>query len=143
MNIKSLIRTITPTLQIIAFALENLDTNSEGIDDKAAIEARATGNALQAYLDSFPATPETGTPAVVRGLEQTKAFCENTIASIDFAIQSDLPREAKETAVRGLVKSLSNDKIIYQAKKGQDAKILTIAIATANQKLNAFLGISL
>lgn len=137
MNIKNLIRTILPTLQIVAIGLETFDADDTGIDDKLAKQIRATHNALQSYLDSLPAESS----PIARGLEQTKAFCQNVLVSIDAVANSTLPFEQKEAQIRRLVKSLSDDTQIYQAKNGNDAKILQISIKTANEKLNQFLGL--
>lgn len=137
-KIRQLLNTILPTISVVAFAIENIDTNDTGLDDKIATETKKYVELVENILTSLPQDTK---PIVVRGYAETKAFCENVLVSMDFLITSNVPFEAKQTGLRDLVKSLSDKTVVYQAKNGNDAKVLDITRKSANEKLNRFLGI--
>jgi hypothetical protein len=139
MSIKTIITTSLPVIATIAFALENLDTNDTGIDDKLAKQVQAVAAGLKEYLNTLP--PDE--PKVIQGYQATKTFCENVLASIDFVIASSIDRETKESRITELVKSLWDRTIVYQAIRGNDAKILDITKKDAQNKQRVFLGIKL
>lgn len=134
MSVRNILQSIMPSLRIVQIGLETIDTNDTGLDDAAAKQINGGLVAIQAYLDSFPVS------TIAKGYEQTKAFCDNVLNSIDVIAVSDLDRVEKVRQVTVLVDTLTDDSLIYPAKKGKDGDKLTQTIVKAKAKLELLKG---
>jgi len=116
----TLLRTIAPTLLLIQAIFKGLDANEEGIDDKIGGALENVNKAIAALLEAFP----TEKPQV-RGYEAIRAYCLNTLATIDLTIADPSILAAKKVEiVKELIDKLNDPKIVYQAKRGLDGKFL-------------------
>lgn len=118
-QVKILLNTIIPTVSLAAVLLENLDTNTTGLDDETAKLMQQFTKSAKALIASLPES------TIARGFEQTKAFCDNVKNTVTVIIASDIPTSNKRFQCQILLDDLSDSSKIWQAKKGKDADYLT------------------
>lgn len=129
MSLKTILTTINPQIRLAGILLSAIDANNTGLDDAASAQALALANAIDAYLNSFPAS------TIAKGYEATKAFCDNVLNSMDIVLASEATKSEKLTQCHALFNSLNDTTQIYQSKKGKDADYLNNAKVSGRAKL--------
>jgi hypothetical protein len=129
MSVKNLLQSIIPTLRVVQIGLETLDTNDTGLDDAAAKQINGGVVAIQAYLDSFPAS------TIAKGYAETKAFCDNVLNSLEIILASDISRDEKRAQAVSLLASLTDDSKLYPAKKGKDGDLIDKTLTQVRAKI--------
>lgn len=131
--ILSILKLTLPYLNLLEYLLRNLDTNSEGIDDKAADGIREGVRLLTQFAaEDAAANPEN----LAKGLAGITAFGNSVLAALD-----QLATQPKSDDViaqaEAQVASLSDPAKVYQAQRGNDAAALLEFKAKASSKLAA------
>lgn len=129
-TILSLIKTALPILQAAAFALEMLDVDREGTDDKLADGLRRIVTELTDFLADNASNDN-----VVKGLNAITAYGVNLILALDEIINSPAPKAERLAKAEALIDTLSDPKKVYQAQRGDDAKALNTFKIRCAEKL--------
>jgi len=125
---------VTP-LTIAAALIRNLDNNQEGVDDKLA---DTLDKAIEVIL-GVAATDDT-VSGQARGLVAISNFCRGVLAALDAILATSPPyTDTQKAEATALSESLFDSAKVYQAVRGEDAKVLAEAQAAAKDKLGTIL----
>lgn len=140
--ILSILKLVLPYLNLLEYLLRNLDSNEEGIDDKAADGIReGVRLLLMVANDDMEQNPSN----VAKGLAGITAYGNNVLAALDqllVKVETATPDEKATIIVEAeaLVSSLSDSTKVYQAQRGDDANALMNFKVEAGKKLLAIKG---
>lgn len=130
-------------LTIVESLLRSVIPGEDDALDKVADGLKEGIRLILGVTSQFPETTESG---AARGLVAISNFCRGVLARLEqilIDVQTDeaaaAPDNPLKAEARALVDSLSDESKVYQAKRGDDAQVLSDAKSAAAEKLTAIL----
>lgn len=117
-------------LELARSIVGNLDNNTTGKDDDFARFLDSIIKQIRAFIESQPQQTN-----AARGYTQTLAFCNDVLSKLDLIANSDLDRTTKQTQMKEIAETLFNPNLVWQAKSGNDAEVLSNTKLKATEKL--------
>ena len=118
-------------LELARSIVGNLDSNATGKDDDFARFLDSIIKQIRAFIESQPQQT-----LAARGYTQTLAFCNDVLSKLDLLANSALDKTTKKEQMREVAETLFNPNLVWQAKSGNDAEVLSNTKLKATEKIS-------
>ena len=118
-------------LELARSIVGNLDNNTTGKDDDFARFLDSIIKQIRAFIEIQPQQT-----LAARGYTQTLAFCNDVLSKLDLLANSDLDKATKKAQMKEIAETLENPNLVWQAKSGNDAEVLSQTKIKASEKIS-------